>query len=57
MSMFRRTLIAATAVAGLKISNPALDKIGKFKTESVPISVIGMNQIKVQQMLDRVGYK
>jgi len=45
------------AVAGLKISNPALDKIGKFKTESVPISVIGMNQIKVQQMLDRVGYK
>ncbi|MBT9596953.1 MAG: extracellular solute-binding protein [Vitreoscilla sp.] len=45
------------AVAGLKITNPALDKIGKFKTESVPISVIGMNQIKVQQMLDRVGYK
>jgi iron(III) transport system substrate-binding protein len=45
------------AVPGLKLANPALDKLGTFKTESVPISVIGMNQVKVQQMLDRVGYK
>ncbi|HJV72445.1 extracellular solute-binding protein [Ideonella sp.] len=45
------------AVANLKIANPALDKLGSFKAESVPISVIGMNQVKVQQMLDRVGYK
>lgn len=45
------------AVANLKLANPALDKLGSFKAESVPISVIGMNQVKVQQMLDRVGYK
>ena len=45
------------AVTGLKLTNPALDKLGAFKAESVPISVIGMNQVKVQQMLDRVGYK
>lgn len=45
------------AVANLKLANPALDKLGTFKAESVPISVIGMNQVKVQQMLDRVGYK
>jgi len=44
-------------VANLKLANPALDKLGSFKSESVPISVIGMNQVKVQQMLDRVGYK
>jgi iron(III) transport system substrate-binding protein len=45
------------AVAGLKPANPALDKLGTFKTDSVPVSVIGMNQVKVQQMLDSVGYK
>lgn len=45
------------AVKGLKTANPAIDKWGPFKTETVPVSVIGMNQIKVQQMLDRVGYK
>jgi iron(III) transport system substrate-binding protein len=44
-------------VAGLDFSNPALDKLGKFKAETIPVSVIGMNQVKVQQMLDRVGYR
>jgi iron(III) transport system substrate-binding protein len=45
------------AVQNLKLGNPALDKLGHFKADSVPVSVIGLNQIKVQQMLDRVGYK
>ena len=45
------------AVTGLKPANPALDKLGTFKTDAVPVSVIGMNQVKVQQMLDSVGYK
>ncbi|MDZ7812003.1 MAG: extracellular solute-binding protein [Ideonella sp.] len=45
------------AVKSVKISNPALDSFGTFKMETTPISVIGMNQVKVQQMLDRVGYK
>jgi len=45
------------AVAGLKIQNPALDTLGAFKRESVPIAAVGMNQIKVQQMLDRVGFR
>jgi len=44
-------------VSDTKLSNPALATLGKFKAESVPISVIGMNQVKVQQILDRVGYK
>jgi iron(III) transport system substrate-binding protein len=30
---------------------------GSFKSELIPISAVGMNQIKVQQMLDRVGFK
>mgnify|MGYP000331817129 CR=1 FL=1 len=46
-------------VAGLKFENPALQAMsgGNFKSESLPISAIGMNQFKVQQMLDRVGFK
>ena len=31
--------------------------MGDFKTETIPVSVVGQNQAKVQQMLDRVGYK
>lgn len=44
---------------GIKINNPALQAMsgGTFKSETIPISVVGMNQIKVQQMLDRVGFK
>ena len=45
------------AVTGTHLSNPALQALGKFKAETVPTSVIGMNQVKVQQILDRVGYK
>jgi iron(III) transport system substrate-binding protein len=44
-------------VPGTRISNPALETLGAFKSETVPVSVIGMNQVKVQQILDRVGYK
>jgi iron(III) transport system substrate-binding protein len=46
-------------VKGLKLENPALKAMtgGSFKSELVPISAVGMNQIKVQQMLDRVGFR
>ena len=44
-------------VAGVKTANPALDALGKFKAETIPVAVTGANQTKVQQMLDRVGYK
>ncbi len=44
---------------GVVINNPALQAMsgGTFKSETVPISVVGMNQVKVQQMLDRAGFK
>ncbi len=47
------------AAKGITVSNPALQTMtgGNFKSETIPISVVGMNQVKVQQMLDRVGYK
>ena len=48
-----------SVVKGLKLDNPALNAMtgGNFKSELVPISALGMNQVKVQQMLDRVGFK
>ena len=44
-------------VASVKVPNQALESLGKFKMDLLPVSVIGLNQVKVQQMLDRVGYK
>jgi iron(III) transport system substrate-binding protein len=47
------------AAKGVVLSNPALKAMsgGAFKSETLPVSVLGMNQVKVQQMLDRVGFK
>lgn len=47
---------------GTKVTNSALIAMsgqpsGGFKAEVLPLSVVGMNQVKVQQMLDRVGFK
>lgn len=44
---------------GVVVANPALKAMtgGAFKSETIPISVVGMNQVKVQQMLDRVGFR
>jgi iron(III) transport system substrate-binding protein len=47
------------AAQGVRFDNPALKAMtgGSFKSELVPISRVGMNQVAVQQMLDRVGFK
>jgi iron(III) transport system substrate-binding protein len=48
------------AAKGVSFDNPALKSMtagGKFKSETIPISAVGANQVKVQQMLDRVGFK
>jgi iron(III) transport system substrate-binding protein len=45
---------------GVKVSNPALQAMGgggDFKAETIPLAAVGANQVKVQQMLDRVGFK
>ncbi len=46
-------------INGLSIQNPALKAMGgaSFKSEKLSASVVGMNQVKVQQMLDRVGLR
>lgn len=47
------------AAAGVSFDNPALKAMsgGSFKSELLPISRVGMNQVAVQQMLDRVGFR
>lgn len=45
------------AVQSVKVGNPALDAMGTFKMETIPVATVGANQVKVQQMLDRVGFK
>jgi len=47
------------AAKGMNFDNSALKAMSgvSFKSEVLPVSAVGMNQIKVQQMLDRVGFK
>ena len=45
---------------GVEVDNPALKAMTNgqpFKSETIPISAVGANVTKVQQMLDRVGFK
>ena len=47
------------AAAGVKLDNPALQAMGgnAFKREAIPVSAVGANVVKVQQILDRVGFR
>lgn len=44
---------------GVKFDNPALQSMsgGNFKSELIPVSAVGMNQVKIQRLLDQVGFK
>ena len=44
---------------GLQFDNPVLREMagGDWKAEAIDISAVGANQTRVQQMLDRVGFK
>lgn len=47
------------AARGVSVANPALKAMGAdgFKAENIPLAVVAKNLPKVQQMLDRAGYK
>lgn len=47
------------AAKGVKVDNPALKAMGgeRFKADNIALGVVSKNMTKVQQMLDRVGYK
>jgi iron(III) transport system substrate-binding protein len=39
------------------VSNPALEALGKFKADSLPVRNLAMYQIKAQMIFDRAGFK
>lgn len=45
------------AVAGVKVSNPALDTLGKFKADNLPVGSLAMYRTKAQLIFDRVGFR
>lgn len=47
------------AAIGVQVDNAALKAMGgqHFKADTIPLAVVAKNLTKVQQMLDRVGYK
>ncbi|WP_172203440.1 MULTISPECIES: Fe(3+) ABC transporter substrate-binding protein [unclassified Niveibacterium] len=44
-------------VDGLKIANPALDTLGSFKADKLPVKDLAQYQAKAQMIYDRAGYK
>ena len=44
-------------VAGLNTNNPALDAMGKFKADTLPISALAKNVVAAHKLLDRAGYR
>ena len=44
-------------VAGVKTANPALEKLGKFKADDLPVAEIAARQADAQKVLDRAGYR
>ncbi|MBK7424915.1 MAG: Fe(3+) ABC transporter substrate-binding protein [Propionivibrio sp.] len=44
-------------VAGVKVSNPALETLGKFKADTLPVGSLAMYRAKAQVIFDRAGYR
>jgi iron(III) transport system substrate-binding protein len=45
------------AVASVKVTNPALEKLGTFKADNLPVRNLAMYQVKAQMIFDRAGFK
>ena len=45
------------AVPSVKVANPALEKLGPFKADTLPVGSLGMYRAKAQMIFDRAGYR
>jgi ABC-type Fe3+ transport system substrate-binding protein len=45
------------AVKGAVAANPALESLGTFKADDMPVAAIGKSIATAQKILDRVGYQ
>jgi iron(III) transport system substrate-binding protein len=44
-------------VKGAKLENPALESLGEFKTDALPLANLGKTQAAAQRIADKVGWK
>ena len=44
-------------VTSVKIDNPALNRLGKFKADTLPVNSLAMYQAKAQMIFDRNGFR
>ena len=45
------------AVPGVAIQNPALEALGKFKADNLPVATLAKNAVAAQRIYDRAGWK
>ncbi len=45
------------AAVNVSANNPELNRLGKFKPDSVSIAAVGRNQVNAAKIIDRVGWK
>lgn len=45
------------AVPAIKVANPALDRLGPFKADTVPVASLAMYRAKAQIVFDRAGFR
>ncbi|HJV94252.1 MAG TPA: Fe(3+) ABC transporter substrate-binding protein, partial [Azonexus sp.] len=45
------------AVDSVKVANPALESLGKFKADKLPVKNLAMYSAKAQIIFDRAGFK
>jgi iron(III) transport system substrate-binding protein len=45
------------AVASVKVANPALESLGQFKADKLPIGSLAKNAALAQKIYDRAGWK
>lgn len=44
-------------VPSVRITNPALEALGSFRIDPLPIATLGRNTVEAQKMVDRAGWK
>ena len=44
-------------VTGAPMKNPALDSLGKFKADTLPVAQVGRAQVTAAKIIDRVGWR
>jgi iron(III) transport system substrate-binding protein len=44
-------------VTSVKVANPALDALGEFKADPLPIAALGRNSAAAQKLVDRAGWR